>query len=94
MTTQINQPIAPTQQIEKVASGQKMIIWAILLNFLTIGLQVAIGDIAGLLGIVVIIFSLVGLFRLASGLGYSIGAKIGLVILLLLIRQYNSYTAA
>lgn len=84
MTTQNDQTTAPTQQIEKVASGQKMIIWAILLNFLTIGLQVAIGDIAGLLGIVALIFSLVGLFRLATGLGYSTGAKIGFVILLLI----------
>ena len=84
MTTQNYQTNVPAQQIEKVASGQKMIILAILLNFLTIGLQIAIGDIAGLLGIVALIISLVGLFRLATGLGYSTGAKIGFVILLLI----------
>ena len=73
-----------TQPIEKVASGQKLILYAILVNFLTIGLQMAIGDMAGLLGIVAIVMSLVGFFRLATGLGYSTGAKIGLVVLLLI----------
>ena len=83
MASQNNQT-APALQIEKVALGQKLIIWAILLNILTYGLQYAIGDIAGLLFIVVLVLSLVGLFKLASGLGYSTGAKIGFVILLLI----------
>ena len=84
MTTSNDQTNPSTESIEKVASGQKMIIYAILVNFLTIALQMAIGDIAGLLGIVAIVMSLIGFFRLASGLGFSIGAKIGLVILLLI----------
>ncbi len=83
MTLQVNQAATTAQPIENVASGQKLIIYAILVNFLTFGLQAAFGDIAGLVGIVAIIMSLVGMFRLASGLGYSTGAKIGLIILLL-----------
>jgi hypothetical protein len=69
--------------IQKVASGQKLIIYAILVQLLTVGLQIAFGDIAGLVGIVAIVMSLVGMFRLASGLGYSVAARIVLVILLL-----------
>jgi len=46
-------------------------------------LKTAFGDIAGFVSIVAIVMSLVGMFRLASGLGYSNGAKIGRVILLL-----------
>lgn len=83
MTLQAMQAATSAQPIGNVASGQKLIIYAILVNFLTLGLQVAFGDIAGLVGIAAIIMSLVGMFRLASGLGYSTGAKIGLVILLL-----------
>ena len=84
MTQQNNQSVTATQSTESVAAGQKLIIYSILLYLITIGLQMVIGDIAGLLAIVVIIMSLIGVFRLASGLGYSIGAKIGLVVLLLL----------
>ncbi len=83
MTSQNPQVASSEQQIEKVASGQKLIIYAILVNFLTIGLQAAVGEIAGLLAIVAVVMSLIGMFRLASGLGYSTGTKILLVILLL-----------
>ena len=83
MTLPNEQPASAAQPIEKVASGQKLIIYAILVQFLTIGLQAAFGDIAGLVAIVAVIMSLVGMFRLASGLGSSTGVKILLVILLL-----------
>jgi hypothetical protein len=75
----------PTDQptsIEKVATGQKLIIYAILVNFLTMGLVAAFGDIAALLGIVAIVLSLTGLMRLGSGLHYSTGKKILLVLLM------------
>jgi hypothetical protein len=83
MTFQTEQAAITAQPLEKVASGQKLIISSILVNVLGFGLQAAFGDIAGLVGLVAIVMSLVGMFRLASGLGYSTGAKIGLVILLL-----------
>ncbi|MFC1764370.1 hypothetical protein ACFL6U_20145 [Planctomycetota bacterium] len=71
------------KSIEEAAAGQKLIICAILINYITIGLQLIIGNIAGLLGIVAIAMALVGFFSLASALGYSTGVKIGLTILLL-----------
>jgi hypothetical protein len=42
------QPASDVRPIEKVASGQKLIIYAILVNLLTIGLMAVFGDIAGL----------------------------------------------
>ncbi len=82
MTSLTEQTATGVQPIEKVASGQKLIIYAILVNFLTIGLMAAFGDIAGLVGIVAIVMSFIGMFRLASGLGYSTATKIFLLVLL------------
>jgi hypothetical protein len=82
LTSPTEQTASGAQSMEKVASGQKLVIYAILVNFLTIGLLAAFGDIAGLVGIVAIVMSFVGMFRLAGGLGYSTGAKILLVVLL------------
>ena len=83
MTAPAEQPASDVRPIEKVASGQKLIIYAILVNFLTIGLMAAFGDIAGVVNIVAIVMSLVGMFRLAGGLGYSTVAKIFLLVLLI-----------
>lgn len=80
--TQTEKPRPDVRPIEKVASGQKLIIYAILVNFLTVGLMAVFGDIAGLVGIVAIVMSFVGMFRLTGGLGYSTAAKIFLLILL------------
>lgn len=77
------QSLSAVRPIDKVASGQKLIIYAILVNFLTAGLIAAFGDVAGLMGIVAIIMSFVGMFRLAGGLGYSTAAKILILVLLL-----------
>ena len=71
-----------TEEIGKVASGQKLVIYAILLNFVAIALQVAIGPIAGLFGLAGLVLSLIGIFRIGSGMGFSIVAKIVLVILM------------
>lgn len=82
MATQSDQATTQLQYMEKVASGQKLVLWAVLLNLITYGLTYVIGDIALLLGIGAIVLSLVGLFKLASGLAYSTGAAIGFLILL------------
>jgi hypothetical protein len=82
VTSPTEQTASGAQRIEKVASGQKLIIYAILVNFLTIGLVAVFGDIAGLVAIVAIVMSFVGMFRLAGGLGYSTAAKVLLVVLL------------
>jgi hypothetical protein len=66
--------------IEKVASGQKMIIYGILLYFLGIGGQFAIGPIAGLLVLGTLILGIIGIVRLASGFNYSVLRIILLII--------------
>ncbi len=83
MKVKAKQETISVQAMEDIASGQKLIIYAILVQFLTVGLQAAFGGVAGLIGIIAIVMSLLGMFRLASGLGYSIGVIIVLVILLL-----------
>lgn len=79
---EVETPAAASEGAEKVASGQKLVIFAILLYFLTIALQVAIGPMAGLLGIAVLVLALIGIFRIGSGMDFSLITKIVLVILM------------
>jgi hypothetical protein len=83
VTSPTEETASGSDRIDKIASGQKLIIYAILVNFLTYALIVVFGDIAGLVGIVAIVMSFVGMFRLAGGLGYSTAAKVLLVVLLI-----------
>ncbi len=72
-----------TEDSEKVRSGQKLLIYAILLNFVTMALQAAGVPLLGLLVVVAALgMSLVGIFRVASGMGSGIVLKILLVILM------------
>ena len=75
-------PAIESPTIKKLASGRKLVIYAVLVNFLTIGLQVAFGDIADLAAIIAVVLSIIGIFRLASGFSYSVGIKILLVALM------------
>jgi len=84
VTSPMKKAASGVQPIEKVASGQKLIIYSILVNLLTIGLVAVFGDIASLVYIVAIVMSFVGMFRLASGLGYSTAARILFVVLLVI----------
>ena len=70
-----------TGSIEDVVDGQKLIIWAILLNILTAVLVTTVGEIFGLVGIGAFVLAIVGIVKLADGLGYSLGIKIVLFVL-------------
>ncbi|NRA40197.1 MAG: hypothetical protein HRU15_18775 [Planctomycetes bacterium] len=70
--------------IEKVRSGQKLILYSILVYFLAIVLQIAIGPIAGLLMLVTFILGLIGTIRLTRGLNYSVILTILLVIVMMI----------
>jgi hypothetical protein len=75
--------IDDSEDIEKVRTGQKMLIYAILLNFVTYGFQGAGLPVIGVLvAIGALILSLVGIFRVGSGMGFGTVAKIGLVLLM------------
>ena len=72
-------------ELSKVASGQRLVLQAVVLNILAVVLRVLYGDVAfGLAAVVAFVFSLVGLNRLASGLGYSVGSRILLMVLMLI----------
>lgn len=79
------------EQIEKVRTGQRCIIFAILLNFgfLFLGMLIPKGDptVAAIGGLLLLcaalggmILGILGIVRLGSGLGYSVVARIFIII--------------
>lgn len=76
-------PHPPNQgPIEQVASGQKMIIFAILINIVTYVLQIAVHPFLGLLALAAIALGIIGIVNLAKGLGKSTGLTVVFVILM------------
>jgi hypothetical membrane protein len=76
------QDVAPT--LDDVASGQKLIIYSILVNFVAIAAQSASRSLSVVLSIGALVLALVGLFRLASGLGYSTPIRVLLAVCMFL----------
>lgn len=83
-------PLPTSSNIENVRSGQKIIIYAILLNIVSFPLRLAFaGDpalnaISALMTLAAIIISIFGLLRLAKGLGYSVILRIVFGVLMIL----------
>ncbi|HET9957608.1 MAG TPA: hypothetical protein VFQ61_24090, partial [Polyangiaceae bacterium] len=76
-------PIAPSgalsaERLEVLASGQKLLIYAILLNIATYALSRAMGPIVGLLAFPSVVLSVIGVYRIARGLGWS--STLGVVL--------------
>ena len=72
----------PDASIEDVRVGQKMILYAILINIASLVARAVLGDIWLLLfGLVSAVLAVGGVLRLSTGLGYSTGVKILLIIL-------------
>lgn len=81
-------------QILKVKSGQKMILWAIVLNFVAYGVAMAgLGGvaIALIVNLVALVISIWGLIRLCSGLGFSV-VSIVLLVILMIVPLVNLIT--
>jgi len=81
------------QEIEKMRSGQKMVIAAIVLNLGSLVFRFAmpsptLGLITGAVGLVAICISIIGLLRLTGGLKYHIIARV-LCCLLMIIPLVN-----
>ena len=73
-----------TVLIERVATGQKLVIWAILVNITATALQVAVNPLFGLLGLVALVMSVFGVIKLSSGLGSALWARLIYVLLMIL----------
>lgn len=89
-------PFDPSVDIENVAKGQKLVIYAILLQMLTYTLPFFLSDesvliVAGLVGLVALAISLTGVYKMSSGLGASMGMRI-LYLLLMFIPCANLIT--
>ena len=78
----------PTAQVDSelksVAAGQRMVILAVLLYLAAVFLQFVIGSVAGLILLATLVLGLIGLIRVARGLGTSI-ILINLMVICLLI---------
>lgn len=68
--------------IESVAAGQKLVIYAVLAYFFAAALRVAIGPLAFLVLFVSLGLAIAGILKLGEGLGFSTLAKIGCVVLM------------
>lgn len=69
-------------QIEVVASGQKLVIYAILFQLVTVAVQMTVGSLPVVLALTVLV-SIIGVVRLSAGMGHSIVTRIILAILML-----------
>lgn len=67
---------------ETIAQGQKLIIYAILLNIVAGGIGLKMALLSTLVGLGAAVMSIFGIVRLAHGLGYSTGKKIALIVLM------------
>lgn len=72
---------ASESAIEDVAAGQKMIIWAIVLNIVSVIVSTGFADLWVVVALAAIALGITGLLRLAKGLGYSTPMKVVLVVL-------------
>ena len=79
---QVGDSLRDDPGIEEVASGQKLVIYAILVYLAIILVRGGAGPVAGLLAIVSLVLSLMGILRISNGLGYGTGTKVLLVILM------------
>ena len=69
--------------LDDVASGQKLVIYAILLYFLAAALRTAVGPIAALAFLACLVMSWVGIYKIARGLDYPVWGRIVLLVLML-----------
>ena len=80
----IDEPPTHGRDVEQIASGQKLVIYAILVNLATVVLQLTVGPIAGLLNIASLVMSVVGIVRLGRGMGLGRGSRMLLVVAMFL----------
>lgn len=78
----VAEPFVADAAIERVASAQKLIIYAIFGYFAAVALQAFLGPVAALLLVLVVCAALMGTFRLCTGLGFSMVSRVILLVLM------------
>jgi hypothetical protein len=73
----------PNPELDDVVSGQKLVIYAILLYFVAALLRTAFGPIALLAFVACLVMSWIGLYRIGRGLAYPMWGRIVLLVLML-----------
>jgi hypothetical protein len=73
----------PSSSLGDVASGQKLVIYAILLYFLAAALRTVVGPVALLALLVCLGMSWTGIYKIARGLDYPLWWRIVLLVLML-----------
>lgn len=82
----------PAPDLGGLAGGQRLVIYAILLNFLAIALNLSGNPLIGLpIGLTALVMSIIGIVRLTRGLGMGTGLMI-LCLLLLFVPLVNLIT--
>jgi hypothetical protein len=71
------------ETLDDVASGQKLVIYAILLYFVAALARLALGPLVAVVAIACMVMSWVGMYRLTRGLGYPMWWRIALMVLML-----------
>jgi hypothetical protein len=71
------------ERLNRVASGQRLMVLSVLVSFFAGPLRGSIGDAALVIGIAATIMAIVGAVRLAGALGNSIGMRIVYAVLMI-----------
>lgn len=79
---EITEPFDDRAELDRIASAQKLVIYALLAYLAGMFLRAAIGPAAILLWLAALVMGLVGSFRLCSSLGFSTPVKVILMLLL------------
>lgn len=80
--TDVEPPPIAEPGIERVASAQKLIIYSILAYFAAMAVRALLGPVGLVVLLAALVMGLVGTFKLCSGLGYSLPAKVILLVLM------------
>ena len=81
-TSDVTVTAEPDEFVLKIMTGQKLIIYAILVYLALVFLAASVGQIAQLLIIIPLIMSIIGVVRMSTGMKHPIWWRIVLVILL------------
>ena len=67
-------------RLERIAAGQRLIIYALLAQFAAYALTVALGNVGVVVTLIAVLFSIVGMIKLAGALGSSVLSRILLTV--------------